>query len=380
MNIMPCRYEELSRTIAGYEKTGIELLAFDGNTLRATGITDDYGIYYWIPKISRIFNLNLSHSIDLFFAGILLLSLLISISVVCLSFRNLFAKLIGIIVLIVLSCYAFWIGDVYVLNSAVPISIVPCLLLLDSKEKIGLPFYIFSFFSGACISLAHYIRIHSGTSTLIFFMIVILLSKFSRLKKTFLAVSLAVGMLIVFVFFNHLFNERDNYLKKHFSSYQPPRNQHPIWHSIYVGLGYLPNPYGIIYRDERAIDKVKSIAPNAEYLSEEYEEILKSEVLRIAQTNPQFVIKLFCYKVLKIIFYFLIFSNIGLVLAFIYPQSLSINAAFFAALSFSALPGILVIPMHAYLLGFIAFAALYGLMNFCLYFDRAKRIRSERNH
>ena len=43
--------------------------------------------------------------------------------------------------------------------------------------------------------------------------------------------------------------------------------QHPMWHSIYIGLGYLPNDLGLRYRDDVATAKVRELAPDSGYLT-----------------------------------------------------------------------------------------------------------------
>jgi hypothetical protein len=60
---------------------------------------------------------------------------------------------------------------------------------------------------------------------------------------------------------------------------------HLLWHTIYIGLGWYPNPYGIEYRDESGMAATK-----ATYASPEYEAALKAETTRIALADPGFVL------------------------------------------------------------------------------------------
>jgi hypothetical protein len=41
---------------------------------------------------------------------------------------------------------------------------------------------------------------------------------------------------------------------------------HPFWHTVYIGLGVIPNRYGIAYDDSVAIAYVHKIDPSAQYL------------------------------------------------------------------------------------------------------------------
>lgn len=89
------------------------------------------------------------------------------------------------------------------------------------------------------------------------------------------------------------------------------------WHSMYIGLGFEDNPYGIYYKDECGIAKAKSINPVAEYHSEEYFQILKEEYFKILKNDPQWVLKGYIKKVIlciissiKCFLYFWGISNI----------------------------------------------------------------------
>ncbi|HEY6010381.1 MAG TPA: hypothetical protein VIX18_02840, partial [Nitrospirota bacterium] len=37
--------------------------------------------------------------------------------------------------------------------------------------------------------------------------------------------------------------------------------QHPFWHNAYIGLGYLPNRYGIVWNDSISIREVAKEHP-----------------------------------------------------------------------------------------------------------------------
>ena len=57
------------------------------------------------------------------------------------------------------------------------------------------------------------------------------------------------------------------------------------------------------------------------------------------------------------------YANIGLLAAFLYPKNRRLELAFFAALLFQTSFGIMVLPNEWYLLGFISFATLYGVVS-----------------
>src|SRR5262249_51443869 len=49
-----------------------------------------------------------------------------------------------------------------------------------------------------------------------------------------------------------------------FGAGQP--TEHPFWHNAYIGLGYLPNRYGIAWDDSIASDAVARARPGTPYL------------------------------------------------------------------------------------------------------------------
>ena len=74
--------------------------------------------------------------------------------------------------------------------------------------------------------------------------------------------------------------------------------------------------------------------------------------------------------------YLLIFANVGLILAYIYPKERLLDFAFAGAMGFNALFGILVLPLAQYLLGLISFSTIYGMISidFALHKGFLKRL------
>lgn len=72
---------------------------------------------------------------------------------------------------------------------------------------------------------------------------------------------------------------------------------HPFWHTAYIGLGVIPNRYGIAYEDQVAAAYVRRIDPTAPYVSPRYEAILRKRVINLAEKDPSFVAKALLYKI-----------------------------------------------------------------------------------
>jgi hypothetical protein len=70
---------------------------------------------------------------------------------------------------------------------------------------------------------------------------------------------------------HNLIAQRDAYLTAAQPGYTQTVDQHPIWHTVYAGLGFRKNPYVAGYSDEVAAEAVYAISPSTPYLSAEYE-------------------------------------------------------------------------------------------------------------
>ncbi len=98
-------------------------------------------------------------------------------------------------------------------------------------------------------------------------------------------------------------------------------------------------------------------------LSPEYERILRHQTLRIARDHPLFILATLFAKVRVVLFLLLCWANLGLLAALFYPKDRAMESAFWAALAFTSLFGVIAVPQVQYLLGFMAFATLYGLVS-----------------
>lgn len=368
MNMTPSRYEQLFEAVQGYQKTGISLVAEKGGQLYPAGSTDDVGIYYFIPKIVDIFNINLDQAVNIFFIGITILSLIAGLIGYFLLFRTSISRWIVLIAISFLSVflyffYKYMISDAYVTSLSITIATLPWFLYFIKNLGYRRLFIVFIFFTGIGIGTSHFIRAHSGTAVLIFISFMLLSLKIQWKQKLVFIILLVFSSLIPTVYFNSLLDKRDIYLKYRQPEYEQIPRQHPLWHSIYIGFGFLKNEYVPRYKDEVAIEKVRSIDPKVKYLSREYELTLRNEVFKFIKKHPFFVIETVLAKIVAILIYLLIFANIGLIAAFLYPKPQYVESAFILSLGFSSTPGILVMPYPGYLLGFIAFATVYGIVS-----------------
>lgn len=338
------------------------LVGFDGHVFKPAGFTDNVGIYYIVPRIATWLGLDLGGSIDAFLGGMVLLSLAVGMVGAFLLYRRWSVRCVAFLMLAGVSLIAWCVGNVYIVYSSAVIAIVPwCVYLYRGGS--GSPGHVLvGFAAGIVIGVANFLRSHSGTAVFIFLLPLILsYPRADRTKKALLVAVVLLGILLSSMPFRLAVRERDRFLAQNAPGYGDVAARHPFWHSVYIGFGYLSNEYGIRYEDEVAARKVREISPKAGYVSAEYEKILRGEIFRLTLRHPLFVLRTVFAKAGVLFLFFLIFANLGFLFRKRFPQDRAVENSFFAALAFSALPGILVIPQPGYILGYIAFAALYGI-------------------
>jgi len=363
MNFMSGRFDELEHTLLGLQKTGVPLIAcYDGH-FTACGSGDDLGAYYLIPKIALMLNVPLHQAVNLFYGAIVIVALLAATVGAMLLFQTKLLRTTAFLALLVLSGLSFYYGDVYIVTAAIPMVLVPWLLYLVRRPNVRL-LACFCFGLGIILQFANIFRLHSGTAPLIFAVIVLWATyTLSWRARTILPLVILAGMGLSWGFFQSAESQRDRFLRSRTASYSPPSDAHAIWHSVYIGFGFLGNPWVPEYSDAVAIAKVKSISPKAGFVSPEYHRILQAETLRFIRQHPRFVAWTVFVKISVILMYLLLGANYGLLAAIRCRRPQVYSKAFWAALSFSSLNGILTYPRISYLLGFLTFAVLYGLVS-----------------
>ena len=364
MKLMPARLERIDQTIQGYEQTGIPLVYFDGMKLGPVGATDGTGIYYFIPLLARLFDLNAQQAASSFYYGIIGISFVLSFSGSCLLFRSWVSRGLALLGLIWLGVITIKSGAVYSVPPATVAAVIPWFLYFSKRSKFTFALLAFCFLSGVIVMISNSIRVHGATGLILFMGIVIFFFTQYSLKEKFkLTTAFILGLLIPLTFYSYLKWERDAYLTQEAKINLPEKQIHLFWHHIYIGFGYLNNPLGIEYKDSVAFDKVRSISPNTEIFTKEYVKILKEEVFKLIGSHKNFVLHTVFAKIGVMLFFFVYAANLGLIAAYYYPKKRALEYAFLIAILFSSAPGILVMPFRNYILGFIALSLFYGLVS-----------------
>jgi hypothetical protein len=363
VTVMPSRYDQLKEALDGFRFTGIPLIAQTSTGLRPAGFGDDIGAYYFIPKLALILDVTLDQAITIFYAIALVSAVALGSGGFILLFRSWKGIVLAPMALTMLS-YIFFarIGDVYLISLALPIAIIPLFLYLAKIDMRGILLISFSALAGLFIGLADYVRAHAGTALFFFLGVAAFWHlKLSRLKRVAIVGALIAGVLLGHAFFQVLIAKRDRYLSANLSEPVVLLSRHPVWHSIYIGLGFLNNDYGLAYLDEVAIKKVHSLLPTARYLSEDYENALRREVVRLISIHPVFFVRTLFAKAGVVVMYILLSVNVGFIAAWYRQIPSCLMIAFWGAIFLSSVTGLLIIPKPEYLAGMMAFGVLYGV-------------------
>lgn len=361
---MECRLINLQTTLAGYLKTGMPLIASDGEKTFQPLTGDDIGIYVLIPKIAKLFNIELATAINIFLSSLLIFPLLVGCIAFWLLYKNWLQRFVSIAALVLLTRFAYAVGDVYLASSAAAISIIPWSLYLKKSENSVL--LIFGFLSGLLAGFLHYIRAYSSIAPLLFILIIVISRKdYQFTNKLLFILVLGLGFLVGASYFEYEYKRSVNYATKQLGLSEAVANKHVFWHQVYIGLGliHVKNRDEIRYDDSVASEKVKSLDASATYCSPEYENALKSEFFKLLKEQLLFII-LTLFTKLGILFYFLIkFANVGIFAAFVHRKPLVIDFAFSCALCFSSIFCLVAIPLHEYALGFISCTTLWSIVS-----------------
>jgi len=359
---MPSRYEQTWEAIRGYQRSGVPLIALHGQEWRPAAKTDDLSFAYFIPQIVRFTHADLDRAIDTFLVLLLAICFASGTAGIFFWLQNTLSRIAAIIGFTGIAAVSSLVGDIYMAQSAIVVAVVPWALYFWRQQKIGAGALVFAFFVGFGSALSNLTRFHTGTPVVLFLAVLLFAIRAPVSKRALVAVLVIAGFIVPVAYFQMLVSRRDAVLEKVDPSYKPIVPHHPFWHSVYVGLGFLNNDYGLKMLDEIADSKARSIKPGVEYQSPEYERILRSEVFRIAKSHPRFIFETFAAKSGLLFIILLVCANLGLPSALLYRKPWAVEAAFWSAFAFTATQGLLVSPNPDYLLGYMAFAVLYGVL------------------
>ena len=127
-----------------------------------------------------------------------------------------------------------------------------------------------------------------------------------------------------------------------------PSSQHLFWHTVYLGLAYLNNPYVPAWRDTAAREYAQKVDPHVVIYGPEYESILENRVKQIFHQDPLFIFYTVTAKLGVLASMLLLCVNFGLWAAIRRPKGVGVELAFWLSMGFAALPGVIAIPVPQY--------------------------------
>jgi hypothetical protein len=360
---MPSRRADLEQTIAGYERSKTPLVAFDGTQFVPAGFTDDPGLYYFVPAMGRILHANLDESISIFYLSILGIAFAIGAVGFTLILSGWPSRIIGISWLLIVAIVVYKIGDLYLVEFALPAVLVPWSLwwVCGKPRKSRVGFGLFAFISGFLVASSQFLRLSAGPPAIAFMAVLFTLCLRANRKWKLAVFSLLLaGFMLPRAYFDHVASQRDQFLANRSSDFSIGTSRYHFWHSAYMGLGFLRNPYVQGSCDDFNKEKVRSISPDAAYLSADFDRILKQETLAIVRHHPLFAIFTVVAKLGIVFTVVLVFANVGLLLIKRLPPPLQF--ALYAPLLVSTIPLLIVVPLKLYFVGVIAYSTMLGIV------------------
>ena len=425
MEIMFCRYQMLKSTVEAYQEVHVPLILKAGTQYSPSGFGDDIGIYLFIPWLSRFWNVPLEKAIDLFFYSMIGVGFFLSLVCFGFLFKDLIFKdktlsetllavfaafaipwavlwgglsinrgsvlffslmagmgwllgsgrfpalsralLLKVLAgsgLFYMAAFAAHYGDVYVTEMFCSASVVPLFLVWQKKgRRLNLFFWTIMAFSGLVVGFCDLIHSQGGTAALLFVLAFVGLSEGLKWRQKLPAfLVLLFFMAAPYALLKSAEIQRDGFLAAQIRDYRPDTKSHPIWHSIYIGLGFIPNKYNIQYLDQSGMAAAQTVDPKVTLYSDEYNHILRGKIFQILKMDFGFVVEVVLAKAVRLMLLVGVFANIGIFLCWKLRFSMKGLTPFVLAGLFYALPGLLVIPTQRYVLGLISLSII-----FCVY-------------
>jgi hypothetical protein len=363
------RFNEVNEALSGWIETGVPLVGRLNGRWEPVPCGDDTGLFYLVPLLARQTGWRSDRSLDVFLMGLIALSAAAGAVGLWLGVSRLQQRLVAIFPISTGAWLCYKMGDVYVIQGSVVLMLIPWLIYSLQTGLRPWRRVLITFLSGLTLGVAQWIRTQSASPILVFFAVLICFSHLRRPLKVLLSTSLLVGMGLTLLYAQVQLNQRDRFLAMHRPAYRPSLN-HLFWHTAYLGLAYLTNPHVSAWRDSVAVDYVQTVDPAAIYGGNEYEEILRLKTEDIVRRDHRFIFYTVAAKCGVLACMLLLSINVGLAAAISRPKSMGIELAFWLAIAFASLPGIIAIPLPQYVIGMIILALYYWYFSVSFYIGR----------
>ena len=377
--IMPCRVEGYKSTLEGFLRTDKFLISYNdmcnggSDILIPSGIADHWGSFFYIPSLAYNFNIGVDLASKIFFLLYGFICLTISLHFFNKLFKDKRLKLIGFIVSIFLFFLSIGIGDTYSFYGLTSLALIPVWSYFINKNLFtsNLKILLFSTLSGIMIAFSESVRGQSGLTIVFCLLIYFIMSKKEmKIQKIIVIFLMIIPLVPLNLLYKNLKDSRNEYfennndIKLELNKREISLNHvRSVWHNAYFGLGFLNdgNPNLPKNNDTYALNFAKKIDPSVIPFTAEYEKILREEYFKIMIKEPFSYIKIILLKIVYLLSYILLFTNIGIYYLFKKRISEEVKYFYFPGIAFNCLFGIMAEPYYQYLLGLFVFCSLMTL-------------------
>jgi hypothetical protein len=360
--LMTGRYVAMVQAARGYQCTGTVTVGFDGYHYFQTGRGDDPGILELVPTLSRLTGLSLAATYDIS----IIFSIAGGLFVGYAGFWRLYPerrlRWIGAGIFLCLGVAEARVADEYMFQISPLIAGIPWLLyfaLARRPHALTVSAATLAFLCSWC-SL-----VRAGTIPICMTFLVAMFFIRRHIQRPLVPCLLLILACIPSVIFEQsLIARRDAALAKVGETATTP-DSHVLWHTLYIGLGFIPNSEVPEYRDAVAGDKARSIDPAAIYASARYETIIKQEVWSLVKRKPMLVMGILAVKASIVMFLALILLYPARRLMFTESALVWFDSALVLTMGMSAMNAIVAVPRASYLLAFLCLGFLYSAIKLC---------------
>jgi hypothetical protein len=360
--LMASRYVQMMQAARGRHCTGTVTIGFTGHDYVQGAITDDPGISWLVAALSALTGLSVANTFDSVVFTVIMSAIFIGFAGFCRLYPDRRARLLGAAMFVCVAFAQAKLADVYIFQSAPLVAGIPWVVHFAFRRDspaLNLTAAALAFVCSWCA------LVRIGTDLVCLAFLITLFVCRRRVQNAFLPVVLIILSCVPALVFTHSMIAKRDAILAGLGKAAPAVNRHTLWHSIYIGLAFIPNSEVPAYDDSVAMRKVRSIDPSISTGSASDEAILRDEVFKLARRRPMLVIENLAAKfaVLAVLAAILLFPSRRYLFAD--RNVFWLDAAFVAAMAMSATSAVLVIPHSSYLLTYVCLTCLYSCVKFC---------------
>jgi hypothetical protein len=366
--IQGSRAIEMQAALSVLEHGGPALLGYmpGTHTPYAIGYSDDQGIYVIVPQLSYwLGQSNPTAVLRWLWVAAWMSTLALSAIVFRSLFESRWAALLAPPTLLV-CIVSFGFGDIYWVSAWALVTFLPLLILLARKRsrQQWLALVAIALIAGVVTS----VRSEAGLPIALAAAAIALAASGRWPLRIAVVAAIALAYLApTSIVMPAIREHRDHRIGIDLSAEEP--TSHPLWHTLYIGLGYTSNRFGIHYLDAYGGAAAQESDPGVRFLSPAYSTALRKQVDALIAHDPGFVAKEEGEKVFVEVFLAVPYL---LLLALLLPGAVTARgparlrafelALFAPALVIGALSPILAIPIRSYEQTLLAALGTVGLL------------------